>query len=310
MNMHRPAAVSAVLLTALLALGACDSSEAPLAPDMEAPSLATAKGLPSNGPIYFSTSIGFFNSELFSMNPDGTGLRRLTYDAASDQMPDVSRDGRKVTFVSKRSGSWEIYSMNADGGNVHRLTTFKAGDQSVPRWPRWSPDGRRIAYERLLPGETHDRVFVMGASGSSSTALTDGTEYARQPAWSPDGTRIAYTMTTNGAYQIFVAHTDGSGATPITDCGLGDSCDSPVWSPDGTLIVFRGFPTLQSVSPQGVPGFTYPEDGVSPAFSPDGTKLAYTNAASQTLHVLDLKGKEISEVLDVSWSLSGISWSR
>jgi Tol biopolymer transport system component len=308
--MYRPSAVSAALLAALLALGACNSSEAPLAPDAPAPSDARAKGLPGNGPIFFSAAIGFSNYEIFSMQPDGTEIRRLTYDAAGDEMPDVSRDGRKVAFVSKRSGSWDIYSMNADGSNVHRLTGFQADDPSRPSFPRWSPDGKRIAYDRALPGESYYRVFVMSASGGAVTPLTDGTADMRHPAWSPDGSRVAYDGLTNGAFQIFVAHPDGSSAAPITNCSLGDSCGSPVWSPDGTLIVFSAFPTLRSVTPQGVQATTYPESGVAPAFSPDGTQLVYANTAFQTLHVLELNGQSVTQVLDASWTTVGASWSR
>lgn len=296
-------------LAASLVLGACDSTDAPLAPDLPTASPARAKGLPTNGPIYFGAQLNY-NGDIFAINPDGTGLRRLTYDPAVDMMPDVSRDGRKVVFVSARTGTWDIYSMNADGSNLHRLTTMLADDQTMPGWPRWSPDGKRIAYERTLPGETRSRIFVMGASGSSPRPLTDGAENARQPAWSPDGARIAYAMTSNGIYQLFVSSADGSGAKPITSCDAGDSCENPTWSPDGTLIAYRGWPTLRSVTPDGLPAFTFPEAGANPVFSPDGTKLVYTNLASQTVRVLELNGQKVTELLDVSWNTAGFSWSR
>jgi Tol biopolymer transport system component len=309
---------SLLLTTTLLGLAACTQDDTPLSPSAEpstpvadAPTMAAVKGLPANGPIYFGSPAGFFtNIEIFSVQPDGTGLRRLTYDAAVDQMPDVSRDGRKIVFVSKRSGFWEIHSMDADGSNVRRLTTFKAGDQSIPYWPRWSPDGRKIAYHRLMPGEGHERVFVMGASGSSPTPLTDGSTYSRNPAWSPDGSRIAYEKVINDASEIVVANANGTGTKPVTQCGQGDFCSEPTWSPDGTLIAFRAFPTMRSVTPEGIPAATYSEDGVSPVFSPDGTKLIYTNAAFQTLHVLDLKTHGITELYDANWTIVGLSWSR
>jgi TolB protein len=313
---HRPL----LLATTLLALAACtDAGDAPLEPSALGPepsgsgsyaaTLAPVKGLPANGPIYFSSPAGFFtNYEIFSIRPDGTGLRRLSYDPAPDQMPDISRDGRKIVFVSKRSGFWEIHSMNSDGSNVRRLTGFKAGDQSIPYWPRWSPDGRRIAYQRILPGESHERVFVMGASGSTPTPITDGTTYNRRPAWSPDGSRIAYETYVNNVAQIAVANADGSGAEPITQCD--DDCTEPTWSPDGIIIAVRSFPTMLAFTLNGYPAATYPENGEAPVFSPDGTKLVYTNAADQTLHVVDVKTKAVTELLDVNWTILGISWSR
>ena len=53
-----------------------------------------------------------------------------------------------------------------------------------------------------------------------------------------------------------------------------------------------------------------PEDGAALVFSPDGTKLVYTNAADQTLHVVDAKTDAVTELLDVNWTILGISWSR
>jgi Tol biopolymer transport system component len=310
---------SLMLATTLLGLAACTQDDTPLSPSAsglepstpgaETPALAQVKGLPANGPIYFGSPIGAYpNYEIFSIQPDGTGLRRLTYDPAVDQMPDVSRDGRKIVFVSKRSGSWEIHSMNSDGSNSKQLTSLKATDQSPPYYPRWSPDGRRIAYYRVLPGETHDRVFVMGASGSSPTAITDGTNYTRNPAWSPDGSKIAFEMVVDGHFQVAVASADGSGAKPVTQCD--NDCSEAAWSPDGTIIAARSFPTMQTFSLTGSPEATFPENGERPAFSPDGTKLVYTNAADQTLHVVDVKTKAVTELLDVNWTIVGISWSR
>jgi Tol biopolymer transport system component len=311
--MHR----SLIVATTLLGL-ACTQDDAPLspsvpgtetsAPGVDAPA-TVIQGLPSNGPIYFSSDAGAYpNFEIFSIRPDGTGLRRLSYNPAPDQMPDVSRDGRKIVFMSKRSGFWEIHSMNADGSNVRRLTSFKADDKSIPYWPRWSPNGRRIAYHRLMPGEIHERIFVMGASGSSPTAITDGSTYTRNPAWSPDGTRIAYEMVINGGSQIAVALADGSGAEPVTECD--NDCSGPAWSPDGTTIAVRGFPTMRSYSLSGALVDTYPELGQAQVFSPDGTKLVYTNAADQTLRVVDVKTDAITELLDVNWTILGLSWSR
>ena len=97
--------------------------------------------------------------------------------------------------------------------------------------------GDGFAYQRLLPGESHERVFVMGASGSTPTPITDGTNHNRRPAWSPDGSRIAYETYVNNVAQIAVANADGSGAAPITQCDA--DCTEPTWSPDGTIIAVR-----------------------------------------------------------------------
>jgi TolB protein len=69
------------------------------------------------------------------MNPDGTGKRNLTRNAADDHAGGWSPDGRRIAFTSKRDGNSEIYVMNADGSGQRNLTRNLAGDAR----PAWSP---------------------------------------------------------------------------------------------------------------------------------------------------------------------------
>jgi Tol biopolymer transport system component len=71
-----------------------------------------------------------------------------------------------------------------------------------------------------------------------------------------------------------------------------------------------GRPQRCAVTLTGYLETTYPENGWTPVFSPDGTKLVYTNVANQTLHVMDVKTNEITELLDLNWTIVGLSWSR
>jgi Tol biopolymer transport system component len=69
------------------------------------------------------------------MNADGSGLKRLTNNDASDRQPAWSPDGTKIAFNSERDGNREIYVMNADGSGLTRLTNNDASDWD----PAWSP---------------------------------------------------------------------------------------------------------------------------------------------------------------------------
>ena len=82
------------------------------------------------------------NTDIWRMNPDGTGQRRLTSHGGHDGHPAWSADGSRIAFESNRSGNFDIYTMGVDGGDLRRLTTNPAAD----REPAWSPDNDRIAF--------------------------------------------------------------------------------------------------------------------------------------------------------------------
>ena len=75
------------------------------------------------------------NWEIYVMNDDGSGQRRLTNNTDTDVSPSWSPDGKKIAFASDRDGNREIYVMNADGSGQTRLTNNTDTDVS----PSWSP---------------------------------------------------------------------------------------------------------------------------------------------------------------------------
>jgi Tol biopolymer transport system component len=74
---------------------------------------------------FISTHDG--DPEIFVMNANGTGLRKLTDNTAVDAAPSWSPDGGKIVFTSDRSGSFELYSMNADGSQQQMISTDVEG---------------------------------------------------------------------------------------------------------------------------------------------------------------------------------------
>jgi TolB protein len=82
------------------------------------------------------------NWDVYVMNQDGSGLKRLTNDAAKDGLPAWSPDGKTLAFVSNRSGAWAIWAMNPDGSNQRKL--FDIGGGGIPSdWQHerisWAP---------------------------------------------------------------------------------------------------------------------------------------------------------------------------
>ncbi|HMC07444.1 MAG TPA: hypothetical protein VKG89_08645, partial [Solirubrobacterales bacterium] len=87
------------------------------------------------------------HSQVFTIQPDGSGLTQLTH-VASDQgagAPDWSPDGQQIVYESNESGSFAIWSMDADGGNQTRLTDEPGFEDFLPSW---SPDGHQILFSR------------------------------------------------------------------------------------------------------------------------------------------------------------------
>ena len=176
---------------------------------------------------------------IYIMNADGSDVRRLTNNEASDSHLRWSPDGRRIVFESNRDDpdpgddhrTWNIYVMNADGSDQTRLTN----NEAIDTLPRWSPDGRRTAFEsnRDDPdaGDDHRiwNIYVMNADGSDVRRLTNNEASDWGLRWSPDGRRIAFNSNRDDNYEIYVMDADGSNARRLTHNEATDWM--PSWSP-------------------------------------------------------------------------------
>ena len=190
---------------------------------------AASEGYPNFSPD--GTKISFDtdrdgNFEIYVMNADGSNPARLTNDPARDVSASWSPDGRKIAFMSDRAGEFEIWVMNADGSNPVRVTDFGSN------WfPRWSPDGARLAYH------VGRDIHVLNVEARRYARLTIDPDNGMYPAWSPDGQRLAFMSWRAGPTEIFVMDADGTKQRRLTQTSAGDLID-PRWSPDGQRIAF------------------------------------------------------------------------
>jgi TolB protein len=99
--------------------------------------------------------------------------------------------------------------MNADGSNQGSL---HAGDDA---FPKWSPDGTKIAFWNR--GAGNPEVFVMDADGSNPINLTNNPADDVAYDWSPDGTLIAFDSDRGNNRDIYVINADGSGLIRLTN---------------------------------------------------------------------------------------------
>jgi Tol biopolymer transport system component len=212
----------------------------------EEPAEASFPG--ENGKIAFSSDRdGDF--DIYTIRPDGSGLRRVTNSPSSDSCPEWSPDGTKIAFDSDRDGDREIYVKDLATGKVKKLT-----DNTDPRFPglqadqspAWSPDGTRIAFSSNrdtldeLNGEAYaERIYVMKADGSEVTRLTRSFYYYESDiSWSPDGTQLVFEVGFDATYDLVIMNADGSDRRFLLPMSVVPDERYPDWSPSGEKIVF------------------------------------------------------------------------
>jgi Tol biopolymer transport system component/DNA-binding winged helix-turn-helix (wHTH) protein len=168
------------------------------------------------------------NIRLYSAPGFGSAIAAIS-STREDHSPQFSPDGRRVVFVSKRTGNDEIWVADRDGGSAAPLTRFGGPATGSPRW---SPDGLRIAFDSRAQGSSH--IYVIGADGDGLRAVTTGTLNDMLPAWSADGEWVFYVSGPAQDRQIWRRPVAGGDAVQVTRKGGAESFASP----DGKLLYY------------------------------------------------------------------------
>ena len=256
-----------------------------------------------NGEIAFArldNQAGEF--DIFMVEPDGSGLRKLATKPAQDNSPAWSPNGKRLAVEASEGlddFNIDIYLVKADGSGVKRITK----EPTLDRMPSWSPDGTKIAFMKdsrsVQEPDTGD-IYTMRVDGTDLRQLTDdGSD--ENPAWAPDGKTVAFDRLTKANGGIYTVNADGSGLRKLTDPPEGFWDSEPSWSPDGTKIAFtRG-------SARRVDVFTMNADGThlrkltgktegaySPDFSPDGKRIVFVGwEGGNKLYVMNADGTNV-----------------
>jgi hypothetical protein len=250
---------------------------------------------------------------LWTMNPDGTSPSMIadSFTGGASWSP----DGKKVAVVRiEMMGETGIWVMNADGSGATQLTT-EFGEELDPAW---SPDGTQIAY--TVTDGSPRRVYTMDADGTDKTPVAVG----ENPAWSPAGDKLA--IEENGV--ILTVNLDGSSPFFLTINGVSGyngQAHEPNWSPAGDRIAFAWSGTepeedgnagyIGTIRPDGtgeqnlyelrgpLGGSDMPQH---PAWSPDGTKIAF--AEGEAVVVMNQDGSGAAGVRNVAHPFPEPDW--
>lgn len=218
-------------------------------------------------------------------------FRTIIPGDAGNAAPQFSPDGRRIAFMSNRSGPWQIWMSNADGTDPVQVSfTESAGT------PRWSPDGQSIVFDAPLDGGTYVFVAPINRSGSAR-AVAEG----RVPSFSRDGKFVYFASDRTGDWQVWKVPVKGGPETQVTTGGGFAALESPdgnvyysksdYSNPEIWKVPVHGgveVPVSPHLRPRTWSSWTVTQDGILlVADLPDGrTDLSLYDSAKQTTREL------------------------
>ncbi len=160
------------------------------------------------------------NSQIYIVNADGSGLRRLSRSSGIDTEPTFTPDGKEIFFTSDRGGSAQVYRVSVEGGEARRVTF---GGPFNAR-PQISPDGKSLAY--ITRREKLFRVAVMELASQRETLVSEGPK-DDSPSFAPNSKWIIYSSRVGERDVLSAVSIDGKLRTRLS--AEGSQVKGPAW---------------------------------------------------------------------------------
>jgi len=235
------------------------------------------------------------NIEIYTMSPDGSDQRRLTFNQYDDDSPALSPDGSEIAFISDRDdpnpGACshacfnQLYVINVDGSGERKLIETEFSTHH----PDWHPDGAKISFD--TEANFQGDIYTVNADGSHLELLIEDGFWAD---WSPDGTQIVFASQRDGNVELYVADADGGNQRRLTRTSRLDYF--PDWSPDGRRIAFVVMEDRAIYVMDADGGkeqrLTHEGNAENPTWSPDGTWIAYQSSNDGDFEIYAVKVEE------------------
>jgi Tol biopolymer transport system component/DNA-binding winged helix-turn-helix (wHTH) protein len=245
----------------------------------------------------------YYDSDLWRielLGPRGPGKPPVPMPGSAriDSDPEVSPDGRKLAFLSERSGRFEVWMSDADGSNPEKLTDFECAGTSAPTW---SPDSKRLAFFCRSSIKGTEGIYILNVDNKEIRPFRE--RYAF-PRWSRDGKWI-FAFSEDGA-DVWRIPVDGGEPIPVPGVSSYMAHDSP----DGKRLYYvRPFAAglrshalsggeesvvLPEVTQQLIGHFRVFEDGIyfiNPQTQPFATLEFFEFATRRRYHIARLNGQ-------------------
>ena len=239
--------------------------------------------------IFESTRDGKYT--IYSINTDGTGLRKLTNSAQDDAQPQWSLDGTMITFTRNVGGVHKVFVMQADGRDPRQISTGPRNDAA----PAFSPDGKHVAWAATSARpEDWREISVAAVDGSGERLITSGPGNDQAPVWISN-TRLVFVtelppktdwmamtpedhVKRRATEELMAVDIDGSHLTALTKNTNADH--SPTFASATGRIFFRtdrsGADELWSINPDGTDPRRVDVAMSGGSVSADGRMLTYS----------------------------------